>query len=57
MAVRRCAGDCGRIISISVIPGGNPTALADPRNWAVDHAACTAPPTEQGSRWWKPGRS
>lgn len=28
------------MISISVIPGGNPTALADPRNWAVDHAAC-----------------
>lgn len=41
MAMRRCAGDCGRMISISAIPGGNPTALADPRNWAVDYAACT----------------
>lgn len=40
--VRRCAGGCGRWISISVIPGGNPTALADPVNWAVDYAACTS---------------
>ena len=42
MAVRFCAGDgCRRMLSISVIPGGNPVARADPEHFAVDFLTCT----------------
>ncbi|WP_194814901.1 hypothetical protein [Nocardia sp. XZ_19_385] len=42
MAVRFCAGDgCRRMLSISVIPGGNPVARADPEHFAVRFLTCT----------------
>lgn len=41
MPVMNCTGpDCGRLISVSAIPGGNPTALADPEHWAVQWRHC-----------------
>ena len=40
MAVYQCPGNCGRLISVSRIPGGNPTALADPKHWAVNYVEC-----------------
>lgn len=40
MPVMNCAGQCGRLISVSAIPGGNPTALADPEHWAVQWRHC-----------------
>ena len=40
MGVAGCA-KCERFISLSIIPGGNPVALADPEKWAVKHAQCT----------------
>ena len=40
MAVRSCAGNCERLISISAVAGGNPVALAEPDVWAVDYAEC-----------------
>jgi hypothetical protein len=30
------------MISVSVVPGGNPTALADPERFATIHRACTS---------------
>lgn len=30
------------MISVSVVPGGNPTALADPERFAVVHRACSS---------------
>jgi len=41
MPVMNCAGpDCSRLISVSAIPGGNPTALAEPEHWAVQWRHC-----------------
>lgn len=40
MTVYKCPGVCGRLISVSQIPGGNPTALADPKHWAVNYVEC-----------------
>jgi hypothetical protein len=40
MAVLSCAGNCPRLISESNQPGGNPVAVADPKNWAVDYVEC-----------------
>lgn len=31
---------CKRFISISLIPGGNPVALADPATWATSYVQC-----------------
>lgn len=41
MPLSYCAGTCGRMISISAIPGGNPEALAHPETFAVHYVACT----------------
>ena len=42
MTVGKCMGKgCPRLISISVIPGGNPVALADPETWARHYKVCT----------------
>ncbi|MEV0295988.1 hypothetical protein [Nocardia sp. NPDC050710] len=42
MAVLYCAGPgCQRMLSVSVIPGGNPVARADPEHFAVDFLVCT----------------
>ena len=40
MTVLFCAGNCPRVISVSAVPGGNPIALADPKNWAVNYVTC-----------------
>jgi hypothetical protein len=41
MPVFTCSsGHCSRWISVSAIPGGNPTALADPERWATDYVRC-----------------
>jgi tetratricopeptide (TPR) repeat protein len=41
MTVYGCsAWACNRLISVSVIPGGNPTALAKPDRWAVRFSVC-----------------
>lgn len=41
MAVSICLeAGCGRMISLSALPGGNPVALANPERWAVLHAFC-----------------
>jgi hypothetical protein len=41
MPVAMCGTDgCGRLISISNIPGGNPVALADPERWATVYMVC-----------------
>lgn len=43
MPVLRCFGEnCARLISVSVIPGGNPAALSDPENWATIHFKCAS---------------
>ena len=43
MTVMGCSGEgCKRFISISVIPGGNPVAKADPEQWATEYRICTA---------------
>ena len=39
MAVAWC-NRCGRSISISIIPGGNPVALADPEKWSATWRPC-----------------
>lgn len=39
MSVATCH-HCGRMISISMIPGGNPVALEDPERWATSYASC-----------------
>ena len=39
MTVGMCA-KCGKLISISNLPGGNPIALADPDHWAVAYGVC-----------------
>ena len=31
---------CGRLISISTLPGGNPVALAEPEVWATSYGFC-----------------
>lgn len=31
---------CGKLISISNIPGGNPTAKANPDMWATSYGRC-----------------
>src|SRR5262245_35872087 len=42
MPVQYCAREgCDRLISISSIPGGNPTALAEPDKFAIIYAQCT----------------
>lgn len=42
MPVFPCSGPaCERLISVSAIPGGNPTALAEPEKWAVVHSRCS----------------
>ena len=33
-------GGCQRLISVSQIPGGNPSAKANPDRWAVAYARC-----------------
>ncbi len=41
MPVFPCSGPgCERLISVSAIPGGNPTALAEPEKWAIVHRRC-----------------
>ncbi|WP_430790795.1 tetratricopeptide repeat protein [Actinoplanes sp. G11-F43] len=43
MTVLVCKGDgCARLISVSRVPGGNPTARADPEGWATDFTMCPA---------------
>jgi DNA-directed RNA polymerase subunit RPC12/RpoP len=39
MAVAICA-KCNKLISISNIPGGNPTAKANPDMWATAYGHC-----------------
>lgn len=39
MTVMRCA-KCPRLISISILPGGNPVALANPEIWAINFGLC-----------------
>ena len=39
MAVLQCGG-CERFISVSVVPGGNPVALADPQRWSLTRRVC-----------------
>lgn len=39
MSVATCH-HCGRMISISMIPGGNPVALEEPERWAASYASC-----------------
>lgn len=39
MAVLQCGG-CDRLISVSIVPGGNPVALADPQRWSVVRRVC-----------------
>lgn len=39
MAVLQCGG-CDRFISVSIVPGGNPVALADPERWSVVRRVC-----------------
>jgi tetratricopeptide (TPR) repeat protein len=42
MTVLGCSGyRCTRLISVSEIPGGNPTALADPEHWAIRFTICS----------------
>lgn len=41
MAVYSCSG-CGRHISLSAIPGGNPIANEDPGSWAQNWRICPA---------------
>lgn len=40
MPAKICAGDCGRLISISKLEGGNPVALANPERWATVYKEC-----------------
>ncbi len=41
MSAIPCSGSgCKRTISISICPGGNPVALADPENWATEYLLC-----------------
>jgi hypothetical protein len=43
MPVFSCSGPgCQRLISVSAIPGGNPTALAEPERFAVVHQRCSS---------------
>ena len=43
MPVFFCSGPgCERMISVSAIPGGNPTALAEPEKFAIVHRRCSA---------------
>jgi hypothetical protein len=43
MPVFYCNGpECQRMISVSAIPGGNPTALAEPEKFAVVHQRCSS---------------
>src|SRR5262245_28844434 len=43
MPVFSCSGpQCERLISVSAIPGGNPTALAEPEKFAVVHQRCSS---------------
>ncbi len=39
MAVMACSG-CSRLISISMVPGGNPAALADPEHFSMSRRLC-----------------
>src|SRR5688572_25793269 len=42
MPVFYCSGaGCQRMISVSAIPGGNPTALAEPDKFAIVHRRCS----------------
>ena len=42
MPVFYCSGPgCERMISVSAIPGGNPTALAEPDKFAIVHRRCS----------------
>jgi hypothetical protein len=43
MPVLKCFGeDCTRFISVTMIPGGNPIALADPEKWATIYFRCAS---------------
>ncbi|MGE0787779.1 MAG: hypothetical protein AB7S26_19040 [Sandaracinaceae bacterium] len=56
MPVFSCQGpDCRRLISVSAIPGGNPTALAEPEKFAVVHERCTACGARFCDRCLEPG--
>ena len=39
MAVLQCGG-CDRFISVSMVAGGNPVALADPERWSTTRRVC-----------------
>jgi hypothetical protein len=41
MTVLQCGG-CDRLISVSMAPGGNPVAKADPARWSLTHTVCPA---------------
>lgn len=40
MAVWRCSGGCGILISVSNFPGGNPVAKANPDKFATSYKVC-----------------
>ena len=59
MTVMACAGfGCDRLISVSRIKGGNPTALADPEHWSVRFTVCADCPASYCDRCVpeRPGR-
>ncbi|MCP3099968.1 hypothetical protein LZ198_13920 [Myxococcus sp. K15C18031901] len=42
MPLAECAGGCPRLVSLSVDPGGNPMAAADPARFRVRYHHCPA---------------
>lgn len=51
MTVLACAGfGCDRLISVSRIKGGNPTAVADPEHWSVRFTTCSDCPVSYCDR-------
>jgi hypothetical protein len=54
MAVYACS-KCSRAISVSILPGGNPIAKADPENWAQSWLHCPDCPALICERCAPPG--